>query len=118
MQRPLLGRNRGRLFTDYPGVRVPPRHEVAGVVGLEGQATGDGLFTEPVGQLALGLGERLAEVTARGRRPPDGREVGPHPFEVVGHAPIQPDPRSAYWPPWSSRRSSAAGAWSATTATR
>ena len=48
---------------------------------------GDGLLAEPVGELALGLGERLAEVAARGRRPPDRRQVGPHPLEVVGHAP-------------------------------
>ena len=61
------------------------------------QAAGGGLLAEPVGELALGLGERLAEVAARGRRPPDRRQVGPHPLEVVGggHAPIQRSRRAA-----------------------
>ena len=70
-----------------PGAGPPPGDQVADVVGLDAQAAGHRLLAEPVGELALGLGERLAEVAARGRRPPDGREVGPHPLEVVGHAP-------------------------------
>ena len=69
---------------------------------------GAALLEEPGAQLALGGGERLAEVAAAGGRPPHGGEVAPHPLEVG---------RACMRLPWSSRTSYAAAGWSAATPT-
>ena len=56
------------MRTAGPGPRAaPPGHEVAEVVGLEGQPAGRGLLAEPGGELALG------GVNGWRKYPPDGR---------------------------------------------
>ena len=88
------------VTTPRPGRRgVPPRDRRCRSGPLEPQPAGVGLLGEPGGELALGGGERLAEVAAGGRRPADRRQVGPHLLEVVRHTRLHGVPGRRTPPP-------------------